>query len=54
MQGINSGSLLSEESPTVSTTLEMMKPVQRPPSRSVVDTLRGKGGLRSVRETVQV
>jgi len=32
----------------------MMKPVQRPSSKSVVDTLRGKAGLRSVHEIVQV
>jgi hypothetical protein len=54
MQGLNPGSTLSEESPSVSTPLELMKQSQRPPSRSMVDTLKGKTALRSVRESVQV
>ena len=54
MQGMHSNSLLSEESPSLSTPSELMKPSQRPPSRSMVDSLRGKTTLRSVRETVQV
>lgn len=53
MQGMTSNSILSEESPTISTPLEMMKPWQKPSSR-LVDNLRGKSALRSVRETVQV
>jgi len=52
-QGLNASSLLAEESPT-STPLEQVKHVQRPPSRSMADTLKTKGALRSVRETVQV
>jgi hypothetical protein len=54
MQGMTSGSLLSDESPAISTPLEMMKQSQRPPSRSMVDSLRGKNASRSFRETVQV
>jgi len=54
MQGLNPGSILSEESPSISTPLELMKQSQRPPSRSMVDTLKGKTTLRSVRESVQV
>jgi hypothetical protein len=53
MQSVASGSLLAPESPTVQTPLESVK-TQRPPSRSMVETLKGKTGLRNVRETVQV
>jgi hypothetical protein len=55
MQGLNSGSLLAEDSPTISTPFELMKQEpQRPPSRSMVDAIRGKPAVRSVREPIQV
>ena len=54
MHGLNSGPNLSEESPSISTPLDLMKQPQRPPSRSMVDTLKGKTTLRSARESVQV
>jgi hypothetical protein len=55
MQGLNSGSLLAEDSPTISTPFELMKQEpQRPPSRSMVDAIRGKTAVRSVREPIQV
>jgi hypothetical protein len=53
MQTVVPGSLLGPETPTIQTPLESMKP-QRPPSQSMVETLKGKKTLRSVRETIQV
>ena len=55
MQGLNSSSLLADDSPIISTPFELMKQQpQRPPSRSMVDAIRGKSAVRSVREPVQV
>ena len=53
IQTVPSSSLLGPETPIIQTPVEPMKP-QRPQSRSMGETLKGKTALRSVRETIQV
>jgi hypothetical protein len=54
LQGINSRSMLSDDSPAHPTPLELAKPVPRPTSRSAAQAFRGKPALRSARDPVQV
>jgi hypothetical protein len=54
MHGSVSSALLSEDNLEFSTPLEHVKQPSRPPSRSVVDTIRSKTSLRGAKEPATV